>query len=174
MDLFRSSFGGLIPIFVISSPVHYQNTNHHQQQWLAPEENGRLHQSISMSSLNQEKAAKTPSEALWCISLYEVATSKDQRRKQGKLTQEHCQRRPARHTNARAPSTVCWVILRLFLDIMCPLNGLLQQNTTRPFTRQSPGKCRTAQLNLQQNQKYPSHQAGSNNISKNNSLCENQ
>lgn len=28
MDLFRNSFGGVISIFVVSSPVHYENTKH--------------------------------------------------------------------------------------------------------------------------------------------------
>lgn len=47
--------------------------------------------------------------------------------------------RKARLTNARALSTVCWVILKFFPNIMWPLKDLLQQNITCPFfTRQRP------------------------------------
>ena len=49
--------------------------------------------------------------------------------------------RKARLTNARALSTVCWVILKFFPNIMWPLKDLLQQNITCPFfSRQRPEK----------------------------------
>ena len=49
--------------------------------------------------------------------------------------------RKARLTNARALSTVCWVILIFFPNITWPLKDLLQPNITCPFfTRQRPEK----------------------------------
>jgi hypothetical protein len=40
-----------------------------------------------MSQLKRQKAASTPPEILWCVSLYKVTTNKDQQRKQGKPMQ---------------------------------------------------------------------------------------
>ena len=94
--------------------------------------------------------------------------------------------RKARLTNARALSTVCWVILIFFPNITWPLKDLLQPNITCPFfTRQHPEKhhmsilCRASshmsastkhplrrelpekhditQLSLQRNHKFPLH-----------------
>jgi hypothetical protein len=52
--------------------------------------NRRNHEAlpISMSPLKQKEAARTPPEALWYVFLYEVMTSKDERRKQGEPMQE--------------------------------------------------------------------------------------
>jgi hypothetical protein len=51
-----------------------------------------------------------------------------------------CQLRPARQTNARVLSIVCWVILTRFPNMVCPLKCPLQQNITCPFTRHFPEK----------------------------------
>ena len=46
------------------------------------------------------------------------------------------QQRVVRQPDARALLTVCWVILRVFPNITCPLKHLLQQNITCPFNGQ--------------------------------------
>lgn len=73
---------------------------------------------------------------------YEVTTSEDQQRKQGKPIQEYfsedqCQRNPMKTSKelqgkpmqGHHPPGVCWVILRLFPNITCPLKPLLQQTS---------------------------------------------
>jgi hypothetical protein len=40
-----------------------------------------------MSLPKRQETARTPSEVLWCSSIYEVMTSEDQQRKQGELMQ---------------------------------------------------------------------------------------
>ena len=65
--------------------------------------------------------------------------------------------RPARQTNARVSSTVCWVVLTLFPNITCPLKHPLQKNITYPFTRQLPEIHHVTQRSLQLKQKSPLH-----------------
>lgn len=41
-----------------------------------------------------QESARTPPEVLWCVYLYKVVTSEDQRRKQGEPMPEYHQQRP--------------------------------------------------------------------------------
>jgi len=87
-------------------------------------------------------------EVLWCVSLYEVMTDKDQQR-------------VAMWTNATASSTVCWVVLTPFPSICCskaphvPFPGSFQKNSTclfsakHPLMRGYPEKYHMTQPNLQ-------------------------
>jgi hypothetical protein len=113
--------------------LHGQKSNllaKHQTQ-AVPSGSRRNHEAlpISTSPRKWQEAARKPPEVLWCVFLQGVMTREDQQRKQGEPVQEHRQRRPAsvkpcggqqsvaRWTNARALSTVCWVILTLFSNI---------------------------------------------------------
>ena len=131
-----------------SSPI----TKHQAHESVAVAWSRRNHDSltISPSPWKQQESAIISLEVLWFISLYGVMTGKDQPRKQGEPVEEHCQWRPAsaksnkdqqreiRWTNARASSTICWVIL--FPNMACSPKHLLQQNITGPLTRHLPGK----------------------------------
>ena len=68
--------------------------------------------------------------------------------------------RPARQTNARVSSTVCWIVLTLFPNITCPLKHLLQKNITCAFSRQLSEKHHMSVLS-----KASSHKTASIKIS---------
>lgn len=106
---------------------------------------------MSTSPQKQEEAGGTPPEVLWCISLYEVITSKDQPRKQGKPMQQCHWWRPdsakPKEDQQRVPrqnqckNTVhCLLGSTYTLSKHMFLKRLLHQNTTHPFMRQLPGK----------------------------------
>jgi hypothetical protein len=52
----------------------------------------------------------------------------------------------AKWTSATASSTVCWVTLTHFPNILCPLKHPLQQNTTCTFAKQHSEKCQESVL----------------------------
>jgi hypothetical protein len=77
----------VIPFFTVSSPVHQQNTKHES---VATVRSRRSYEAPAMGTSLREwqEAARTPPEVLWCVTLYEVITSKHQQRKQGEPMQE--------------------------------------------------------------------------------------
>jgi hypothetical protein len=126
-----------------------------QQQWLSPEETVRL---------------------CWLAGAFVVLLwSHNKQRNQGKPMSEYHQWRPvsakpkqipARWTNARASSAVCWVILILFPNITCSLKCPFQQNITCSLTGQLLENHHVSVLNktsshLSDSTKHPCHKTAS-------------
>ena len=72
-----------------SSPVHSTNTKHEAVRAAWSRRNLEA-LSVGISPKRWQEAAGITPAVLWCISFYDVMTSKDQRRKQGEPMQGQC------------------------------------------------------------------------------------